>query len=156
MLIVILFKFLPDSTLVFLSLAISSISSLAGFGSETSPPKIELVAASADVVVTVWEVEAAPKADLLPPKMEEIPEVPPPNIKAESEVDPAWPNTDDEDVIVVVVVAVPPKTDGEKIGSSMVSKMVILFKFLPHSTLVFLSLTISSISSTVAVKYITS
>ena len=156
MLIVILFKFLPDSTLVFLSLAISSISSLAGFGFETSPPKIELVAASADVVVTVWEVEAAPKADLLPPKMEEIPEVPPPNIKAESEVDPAWPNIDDEDVIVVVVVAVPPKTDGEKIGSSMVSKMVILFKFLPDSTLVFLSLTISSISSTVAVKYITS
>ena len=152
----ILLKFLPNSTLVFLSLAISSISSLAGFGFETSPPKIELVAASADVVVTVWEVEAAPKADLLPPKMEEIPEVPPPNIKAESEVDPAWPNTDDEDVIVVVVVAVPPKTDGEKIGSSMVSKMVILFKFLPDSTLVFLSLTISSISSTVAVKYITS
>ena len=118
LLIVILLQFLPDSTLVFLSLAISSISSLAGFGFETSPPKIELVAASADVVVTVWEVEAAPKADLLPPKMEEIPEVPPPNIKAESEVDPALPNTDDEDVIVVVVVAVPPKTDGEEIGSS--------------------------------------
>ena len=123
----ILLKFLPNSTLVFLSLAISSISSLAGFGSETSPPKIELVAASADVVVTVWEVEAAPKADLLPPKMEEIPEVPPPNIKAESEVDPAWPNTDDEDVIVVVVVAVPPKTDGEEIVEPIVKYLIIDF-----------------------------
>ena len=135
-----LLKFLPNSTLVFLSLAISSISSLAGFGSETSPPKkpppplllpfppkIELVAASADVVVTVWEVEAAPKADLLPPKMEEIPEVPPPNIKAESEVDPALPNADDEDVIVVVVVAVPPKTDGEEIVEPIVKYLIIDF-----------------------------
>ena len=85
----ILLQFLPDSTLVFLSLAISSISSLAG-----------------------------KKADLLPPKTDELPGVPPPNIKAESEVDPALPNTDDEDVIVVVVVAVPPKTDGEEIGFS--------------------------------------
>ena len=94
----ILLQFLPDSTLVFLSLAISSISSLA------------------DVVVADWGVEAGKKADLLPPKTDELPGVPPPNIKAESEVDPALPNTDDEDVIVVVVV--PPKTDGEEIGSS--------------------------------------
>ena len=99
-LIVILLQFLPDSTLVFLSLAISSISSLA------------------DVVVADWGVEAGKKADLLPPKTDELPGVPPPNIKAESEVDPALPITDDEDVIVVVVVAVPPKTDGEEIGSS--------------------------------------
>ena len=97
-LIVILLQFLPDSTLVFLSLAISSISSLA------------------DVVVADWGVEAGKKADLLPPKTDELPGVPPPNIKAESEVDPALPITDDEDVIVVV--AVPPKTDGEEIGSS--------------------------------------
>ena len=110
-LIVILLQFLPDSTLVFLSLAISSISSLAGFGAE-------LVAALADVVVADWGVEAGKKADLLPPKTDELPGVPPPNIKAESEVDPALPNTDDEDVIVVGVVAVPPKTDGEEIGSS--------------------------------------
>ena len=108
-LIVILLQFLPDSTLVFLSLAISSISSLAGFGAE-------LVAALADVVVADWGVEAGKKADLLPPKTDELPGVPPPNIKAESEVDPALPITDDEDVIVVV--AVPPKTDGEEIGSS--------------------------------------
>ena len=106
----ILLQFLPDSTLVFLSLAISSISSLAGFGAE-------LVAALADVVVADWGVEAGKKADLLPPKTDELPGVPPPNIKAESEVDPALPNTDNEDVIVVVV-AVPPKTDGEEIGSS--------------------------------------
>ena len=99
-LIVILLQFLPDSTLVFLSLAISSISSLA------------------DVVVADWGVEAGKKADLLPPKTDELPGVPPPNIKAESEVDPALPITDNEDVIVVVVVAVPPKTDGEEIGSS--------------------------------------
>ena len=105
----ILLQFLPDSTLVFLSLAISSISSLAGFGAE-------LVAALADVVVADWGVEAGKKADLLPPKTDELPGVPPPNIKAESEVDPALPITDDEDVIVVV--AVPPKTDGEEIGSS--------------------------------------
>ena len=70
------------------------------------------------MVVADWGVEARKKADLLPPKTDELPGVPPPNIKAESEVDPALPNTDDEDVIVVVVVAVPPKTDGEEIGFS--------------------------------------
>ena len=84
------------------------------------PPKIELVAASVDVVVAVWGVEAVPKADLLPPKTDEPPEVPPPNIEAEPEVDPALPNTDDEDVVVVVVVAVPPKTDGEDIVEPLV------------------------------------
>ena len=81
------------------------------------PPKIELVTASAVVVVGV--AEAAPKADLLPPKTDvPPPEVPPPNIEAEPEVDPELPNTDDEDVVVVVavvVVAVPPNTEGEEI-----------------------------------------
>ena len=72
------------------------------------------MAASAVVVVVVGVAEAVvPKADLLPPKTDEPPEVPPPNIEAEPEVDPALPNTDDEDV--VVVVAVPPITDGEEI-----------------------------------------
>ena len=87
------------------------------------PPKIELVAASADVVVVVWGAEAVPKADLLPPKTDEPPEVPPPNIEAEPEVDPALPNTDDEEVvvaIVVVVVAVPPNTEGEEIVEPIV------------------------------------
>ena len=106
---------------------------LAGFGAEPSPPKkppppllllplppkIELVAASVDVVVAVWGVEAAPKADLLPPKTDEPPEVPPPNIEAVPEVDPALPNTDDVDVVDVVVpavvVAVPPNTDDEEV-----------------------------------------
>ena len=113
---------------------------LAGFGAEPSPPKkpppppllplppkIELVAASVDVVVAVWGVEAAPKADLLPPKTDEPPEVPPPNIEAEPEVDPALPNTDDEDVVVVVVVAVPPKTEGEEIVEPIVKYLIIDF-----------------------------
>ena len=112
---------------------------LAGFGAEPSPPKnppplllplppkIELVAASADVVVAVWGVEAAPKADLFPPKTDEPPEVPPPNIEAEPEVDPALPNNDDEDVVVVVVVAVPPKTDGEEIVEPIIKYLIIDF-----------------------------
>ena len=83
------------------------------------PPKIELVAASAVVVVVDGVAEAVvPKADLLPPKTDEPPEVPPPNIEAVPEVDPALPNTDDVDVVVVVpavVVAVPPNTDGEEV-----------------------------------------
>ena len=49
-------------------------------------------------------------------------DVPPPNIEAEPEVDPALPNTDDEDVVVavVVVVAVPPNTEGEEIVEPIV------------------------------------
>ena len=70
-----------------------------------APPKIEdMFGFPANALqLSSQKAEAVPEADLLPP----------PNIEAEPEVDPALPDTDDEDV--VVVVAVPPNTDGEEI-----------------------------------------